>query len=323
MNTTQCRIQELELSGIRNNNLLSISIQDKDVDRCTKAIRKYGLLNPLVVHLCEDGSHRIIAGECELLALREMDTQKTEAVVVDCLNPTEANKLSLLLSSLRQSPNPLSEGLILRELLKSAGHTQVDIAYLVGKSASWVCKRLALVERLKDSVVQLVASKNLCCHTAQEIARLPLEEQLPFASKVVMDGLPKSAVEKLVSAYHRPGVSNAVKKSILDNPRVMAQQLSSLYPKIEKTKKSDTEQPNTQERLQGSLRLFVRLLGELELTLASLEETALRRCFPLLKPAGESAERFSSLVRAFHTRFTEVSPGKVSNNQAGGEDNDH
>lgn len=55
-------------------------------------------------------------------------------------------KAILLLASLQKGLTPLSEGLVLRELLKSRGHTQQELTANLFKSISWVSKRLTLAE---------------------------------------------------------------------------------------------------------------------------------------------------------------------------------
>jgi ParB family chromosome partitioning protein len=291
------QITEVNMASIRDNSLLSISVMDRDIDRCAKTIRQYGLLTPLVVKRCEDGNHLVLSGECELMALREMGAAVTEAVIVDLKDSAEANKVSLLLSSLRQSPNALSEGLILRELLKAGSQTQADLAYLVGKSVSWVSKRLTLVDRLKESVVALVASKNLSPHTAQEIARLPKEVQHDFAAKVVLDSLPKSSVEKLVSAYNTPGISDSVKKSIIENPRDTVSHLTGFHAK--KQLKKESSGMEATQKLKSNLIFLLRIIGESEGLLADLENGQFFKLLPLLKKAGESAARFARLAAEY------------------------
>ena len=63
----------------------------------------------------------------------------------------------------------------LKELLSSGEVNQRELASLLGKSVSWVSKRLSLVQRLSEGVVHLVSARQLCPQTAQEIARLPSE----------------------------------------------------------------------------------------------------------------------------------------------------
>jgi len=297
MEKAKNQVTEVKMASIRDNSLLSISVMDRDIDRCAKAIRQYGLLTPLVVKRCEDGNHLVLSGECELMALREMGAAVTEVVIVDLKDNAEANKVSLLISSLRQNPNALSEGLILKELLKAGNQTQADLAYLVGKSVSWVSKRLTLVDRLKESVVKLVASKSLSPHTAQEIARLPKEVQHDFAAKVVLDSLPKSSVEKLVSTYNTPGISESVKKSIIENPRATVSHLTEFYVK-KQLKKEPSEMEATQ-KLKSSLIFLLRIIGESEGLLADLEKDQFFKLLPLLKKSAEAAARFARLTAEY------------------------
>ena len=89
---------------------------------------------------------------------------------------------------------------------------------MVGRSVSWVNKRLALAERLASSVVELVRAGHLCPHTAQEIARMPGDVQQTFANKVITERLAKSVVERLVGTYNNPGTPREVRKSVRLRP---------------------------------------------------------------------------------------------------------
>jgi ParB/RepB/Spo0J family partition protein len=304
-----CTIEELDLKTIRHNKILSIAIRPKDVDRCAKTIRQYGLLTPLIVRPCKDGGYMVIAGECELKALREVGLKKAEVVIVNCHNKVEADKISLILSSLRQAPTPLSEGLILKNLMGTGNYNQADIAHLVGKSVSWVSKRLTLIERLNENVLKLVTSQKLSCHTAQEIARLPDDVQLRFATRVVKDSLPKSKVEKLVVVYNNPGTLGSLKENVLDNPQGTLELLPKLMPEIKKVRSEQKKKPPAAEdRIYTSLRLMIKIIGEVELQLAGVKESKKPEQFSgFLQKAGEYAWRFYQLVRQF-------SPGKINEN---------
>lgn len=195
MQTIQTKISEVPLARIQSHGSLAVSLDSREVDQCVKVIRHYGLLQPLVVQARADGNHRILSGECELQALREMGASRTKAVVVPLEDTIEADKISLLLLSLRQSTHALSEGLILQELLSGGKLNQRELAHWLGKSVCWVSKRLSLAQRLSEGVIHLVSARRLCPQTAQEIARLPQEVQLDFSHRVIRDQVPKSAVE--------------------------------------------------------------------------------------------------------------------------------
>lgn len=73
-----------------------------------------------------------------LFLLARMRQTTTQAVVMDQLEEPEATILALLLSSLKRSPNALSEGLLLKKLCQVGKHTQTEAAFMFGRSVSWV-----------------------------------------------------------------------------------------------------------------------------------------------------------------------------------------
>ena len=125
-----------------------------------------------------------LAGENELEILKEMKIAKADVLVTKLRSRTETGKVILLLSSLQKGLNPLSEGLILRELMQSGGYTQQELAASLYKSKSWLSKRLSLAEQLSEKVADMVLAKQLCCASAREIARLPRAMQHRFAMEV-------------------------------------------------------------------------------------------------------------------------------------------
>ena len=218
----------VETSCVQDNQVLALSVNRQDVDRCSKVIRQYGLLTPPVVGSFADGTRMILAGECEFLALREMGIKNVEAISVPISEKYEGDKLSLLLSSLRKSPNALSEGLLITQMLGMGGHTQSQLGELLGRSVSWVNKRISLVTRLNPAVRELVTQKQLCPHSAQEIARLPEELQHAFSVKAIREGLPKSAVEVLVAAFNAPNCPDAMKEQIVEKPRLALERVTDI-----------------------------------------------------------------------------------------------
>jgi len=314
MGNTSCQVKEVEMATICSNNYLSLTTTEKDVDRCAKAIREYGLLTPLVIRPTINGGHVVISGECELEALRKIGVKKVEAVVVNCNDNTEADKLSLLLSSLRKEPSPISEGLMLKNLLRTENYTQADIAYLVGKSVSWISKRIALIERLDDSVLKLVAAKKLSCHTAQEIARLPQNIQHQFAIKVVTDNIPKSAVEKLVVSYNNNETTKSIKETIADNPKDALNLLAELGVKMVKTLGEKNKDRTAEEKMYSALRLLFKVISEVELILTEVKPQESETFNNYIAKASHVSQRFSRMIEAYQKELLNnegFSPGKL------------
>lgn len=315
MGKTSCQVKEVEIATIRSNNYLSLTTTEKDVDRCAKAIREYGLMTPLVIRPTVKGGHVVISGECELEALRKIGIKKIEAVVVDCNDNTEADKLSLLLSSLRKEQSPISEGLMLKNLLQTKNYTQADIAYLVGKSVSWVSKRIALIERLDESVLKLLAAKKLCCHTAQEIARLPQDVQHRFAIKVITDNIPKSAVEKLVVSYNNNKTTKSIKETIADSPKDALNLIDELGMKVVKTTGDKNKERTAEEKMYSALRLLFKVISEVELILTEVRPQKSQALNNYIAKASHVSQRFTRLLETYQKGLFNdegFSPGKIS-----------
>lgn len=316
MEMLRCRIEEIPVKAIQGNTLLAISVGNREMERCEKAIREYGLINPLVVRRNGQGHYQVLSGECERMVLSRMRQNTTQAVVMEPLEEPEATRLALLLSSLKQSTNALSEGLLLKELCSEGRHTQTEVALLVGRSVSWVNKRLALVERLVPSVVNLVKSGQVCPHTAQEIARLPEAVQQTFAGKVVKDRLAKSAVEKLVSAYNNPKNPTEIRESVLENPQLTLAWLVEAE-KFRTTKTKDAANPKTVllQKLRNILAMLCRLTGEAEGILLSLTAEEKQSISPMLAQSVQVLLRFSRFP-ASKSKEASFSPGKKGGAEA-------
>jgi ParB family chromosome partitioning protein len=212
-------IARVHTASVQDNHALALSVNRRDVDRCIKVIRQYGLLTPPVVGSLADGGQLLLSGECEFLALREIGVKSVDAVTVPIKEKNEGDQLSLMLSSLKKSQCALSEGILISRLSKTGGYTQTQIGDLLGKSASWVNKRISLVTRLRPSVQELVTKGLLCPQSAQEIARLPAEVQHCFSIAAAKESVPKSAIGVLVTAYNAPGSSVGLKEQIVKEPR--------------------------------------------------------------------------------------------------------
>lgn len=310
MERMQSKVEEISVEAIQGNNALAISVGRQELERCERAIREYGLINPLVVRKCELGHYHVVAGECERMILIKTSQTKTQAVVMEGLGELEAKRLALLLLSLRQSTNALSEGLLLKELFHSGKHTQTEIALMLGRSVSWVNKRLALTERLATSVVDLVKDGQLCSHTAQEIARMPRDVQQTFANKVVTERLAKSVVERLVRTYNNPKTPQEVKKSVLENPlTTLSMMAEEEKPSGSKPKEEMDNKSISLQRLRNALVYLFRLTGEAEALLATLSVQDKQTLTPLLLQCAQTLGRFARLAK-ISCEKPDFSPGK-------------
>src|SRR6185437_7853816 len=73
------------------------------------------------------------------------------------------------------------EAWLVQALVREDGLSQSEVAELLGRHKSWVCRRLALLEKLADDVRQELEVGLLTPSAAREIARLPAGNQSDVA----------------------------------------------------------------------------------------------------------------------------------------------
>jgi len=220
------KVREIDVAAVSGNKTMAAAMDRRTVERCKEAIEKLGVVHTPIVGVTKEGNRLLLSGQCELTALKELGVKKMDAVEVDVTDGTKAKeKLSLLLISLREHPGALCEGLLIQEAVR-AGVSRAEIQAMLSKSASWVSNRLALVTRLDRNVYEMVKSGLLEARCAEEVARLPQGAQFAFAEVAVREGLPKSAIESLVSGYNDESCPDAVKAQVLTNPREALKRLA-------------------------------------------------------------------------------------------------
>ena len=301
MQTIKYPVKEVDIKTIPRNRMLSLGITQTQKALCEKSIRQYGLLTPIVLMENPDGELMTLTGENELEILKEMDVTRAEVFITKLKERSDSGKAILLLSSLQKGLNPLVEGLILRELMKTGGYNQKDLADALLKSKSWVSKRLSLIEQLNENVAEMVLSKQLCPASAQDIARLPQEVQHTFALQIYSKSIPKSTVECLVTAYNNKTTPAALKQEIIKNPALAIQTINPV--KVVKCGDNDTEK-DISTRWEAAIRLLLKLIAEVETYLAAMNAEDINKYHRLLAVLCNSMGRFIKLAEQL------ISPGK-------------
>src|SRR6185295_6654028 len=164
----------------------------------TASIRRYGLLQPLVVRRSGDG-YELIAGERRLRAAIEAGLESVPVVVRES-PPAERLELALIENVQRQDLTPLEEAEAYRHLIDQYGLTQEDIAARVGKSRPAITNALRLLG-LPDAVKAQLESGELSAGHARAVLgiRGPTE-QAEFAREIATQGLSKNEAERLATA---------------------------------------------------------------------------------------------------------------------------
>jgi ParB/RepB/Spo0J family partition protein len=122
-------------------------IHPKAEARMVASLGKFGQIFPVVV--TRKQRYELIDGFKRVRALKRLGREQVMARVLEV--GEHGQKAAMLdLNWNRGSISDLEEGMVVHSLCREDGLSQVEIAVLVGRHKSWVCRRLSLVERLCD-----------------------------------------------------------------------------------------------------------------------------------------------------------------------------
>ncbi len=135
------------------------------------AIGIAGQQHPVLVVARDDGRHVVIDGYRRVRALRQLGR---DTVVVLVLGVSEADGLAYchrLTTGQRRSV--LEDGWLVRELYESIGRTLAQVGMSLGRSTSWVSRRLGLATALPAEIETAVRKGLVSAHGAMR-SLLPL-----------------------------------------------------------------------------------------------------------------------------------------------------
>lgn len=185
--------------------------------RLEQAIAQQGQQVPVLVVAMADGRYVLIEGYGRVEALRRLDRDVVLAVVLD-VGEADALVLRHRLEGGRQR-SALEEGWLVAALLDH-GKPQADVAISLGKSQSWVSRRLALVRTLPDQVQAAVREGRVLAHAAEKFL-VPMARANLGQCTTMVEGLRKvrPTVRQLGRLYAAWKAANdEVRRRIAEQP---------------------------------------------------------------------------------------------------------
>lgn len=164
-----------------------------------ESMRAFGQILPVVaVEGFEPCRYELIDGFKRLRACRELGS-KTIQVRVLRVGSRPAKAAILELNWKAGSMRELEEALIIQSLHREDKLSQVDIALLLRRHKSWVCRRIALVERLCDEVLHHLNLGLIGPGQGRQLIRLPRGNQARALETIAKHRLCCRETERLVS----------------------------------------------------------------------------------------------------------------------------
>ena len=180
------------------------------------SLRRYGQLSPLVVCLREE-THEVLDGFKRLAAARALGLKTLRARLLEA-DERMAKAAIYGLNDTGRRPQEWEEAWIVHALVREDGMTQVEVADLLGRHKSWVCRRLALVEKLAGEAREDLRLGLLSATVARSLVRLPAGNQSEVLATLHRDDLTAAEVDGVVDLLlTAPGQSQ--QEYILAQPR--------------------------------------------------------------------------------------------------------
>ena len=115
-----------------------------DIEELADSIRSIGLLQPPVVR--RDGTRLIIvAGHRRVAAVRHLKWTDVDVIVRNQMRPDHVLAAMLIENGQRRDLDPMEEAHGLAKLKAQHGHSDADLAVMIGRSIAFVSNRLALL----------------------------------------------------------------------------------------------------------------------------------------------------------------------------------
>jgi ParB-like chromosome segregation protein Spo0J len=194
-----------------------LGASDEVRQRMLHSLERYGQLAPVVVFLHQDqpvlvdGFKRHEAAR-QARSLDQLLTRRIEA------DERSAKAAMYGLNRLGGHLDQLEEAWIVQALVREDGLSQPAVAQLLGRHKSWVCRRLALLEKLSEVVRDELGLGLVSASMARQLTRLPAGNQAETLATVRREDLNaaelRGVVDLLLGCSSRPQV-----EFVLEKPR--------------------------------------------------------------------------------------------------------
>lgn len=141
-----------------------------------RSIAQYGQITPVVVGQPAGSKYEMVDGFKRYRASKKLGHKSLSCRVLK--GKERALKSAMLYLNMQVSSiGDLEQGMIIQSFYKEEGLSQVEIAKLLGRHKSWVSRRLSLVERLSEEVIEQMRLGLVSSSIGRELALLPRGNQ--------------------------------------------------------------------------------------------------------------------------------------------------
>jgi ParB-like chromosome segregation protein Spo0J len=182
-----------------------------------RSLESYGQLSPIVV-VRQEGRWELIDGFKRLGAARKLPS--LDRLLARQIETDERSAKAAIYGLNRAGgrTREIEEAWIVHALVREDGLTQVEVAELLGRHKSWVCRRLALIEKLGPEARADLQVGLLTPTAARQLVRLPAGNQTEVLELVRREGLSTNELTGLVDLWVQCP-AHSQQQYLLEHPR--------------------------------------------------------------------------------------------------------
>ncbi len=257
-----------------------------------RSLESYGQISPVVVCV-QEGRYELIDGFKRLGAARKMGT--LQRLLTRRIETDERGAKAAIYGLNRAGgrTREIEDAWIVHALVREDGLTQVEVAELLGRHKSWVCRRLALIEKLGPEARAELQVGLLTPTSARQMVRLPAGNQAAILGLVRRESLSTLELTGVVDLW-------------MESPGRLPQQYILQHPREALAQAKGVDLPSRDPRLSPpgnrifeQLGTLLRMLARMEVWLAHQGRTGItpedRR---ILQPRFEKLTRDAASVAA-------------------------
>ena len=257
------------------------------------SLRRWGQLAPVVA--CPRGPQlELLDGFKRWTAARQVAGLTTLSVRILAVDERTAKAAILGLNRGQRGARELEEAWIVQALVREDGLTQVEAAQLLGQHKSWVCRRLALLEKLSVAVKDDLRLGLVGPSLARQLTRLPTGNQEALLALTRRESLTAQEVSGVIELLE--GASEPQAAWVLARPREALRQARGLPTALRDPRLSRAGNwlaRQLTQALEALVRVETWLRTPNERELRAQEREILQ---PLLARVGDQASVVAELV---------------------------
>lgn len=162
-----------------------------------RSMERYGQIMPVVVSEIDLSDLQLLDGFKRLRGAKTLGMKSLKTQILR-LNDRAGKAALVQLNWVGKSINSMEEALVIHSLFHEDSLSQVEIATLLGRHKSWVCRRIALIDRLCDEGRSQIQLGLLPISMGRELVKLPRGNQELLLETITRHRLNCSETGKLV-----------------------------------------------------------------------------------------------------------------------------